>query len=76
MVDIPMPSAFSKSIPEDSSSHVFLKIIKVANDLPGDLLQNLSLWLAVPTFSLKRKIGLKKCYLKGCIITKPNTMSK
>lgn len=44
MVDIPMPSAFSKSIPEDSSSHVFLKIIKVANDLPGDLLQNLSLW--------------------------------
>lgn len=59
MVDIPMPSAFSKSIPEDSS-HVFLKIIKVANDLPGGLLQNLSLWLAGPTFSLKRKKGLKK----------------
>ena len=55
-----MASAFSKSIPEDSSSYVFLKIIKVENDLPGDLLQNLSLLLAVPTFSLKREIGFKR----------------
>lgn len=64
MLDIPTALAFSKSIPGDSSSHVFLKIINVANDLPGDLLQNLSLWLAISTFSLKRKIGFKKMLSK------------
>lgn len=60
MLDIPKASAFSKSIPGDSSSHVFLKILNVANDLPGDLLQNLSLWLAISTFSLKKKNRLQE----------------